>query len=356
MSNEAAAILGPALVGNTFNMMFFGIMIAQMYIYFRTYKDPTWIRLLVVAVFIADIISVVFSNMFLYDALIVHFADMESLTRANRFLWADPITTGVLGFIVQLYFARTIRSLTKCWFIVVIIVSLAIAGFVSSIINAYKIVVTPEFSRLHEFKEFAIIWLASVCAVDFIIAATMVLYLRTHRTGFKESNKMIDRIILVTVPTGLAPSLCALLTLCAFVTKPKSGLYLAFNFPLAVLYSNSLLNSLNSRRGSGCDVSEPNTTEAESFEMVTQPDPQDIESKLQSSATHPTKTIDLFRPTKRSSSGVPSEVFVHVESREMRDSDYQCSSRPVSLGGSEGGTLGPTPPQREVEQSVSSQV
>ncbi|KAJ7037853.1 hypothetical protein C8F04DRAFT_952067, partial [Mycena alexandri] len=71
-----------------------------------------------------------------------------------------------------------------------------------------------------------------------------------HKTGMEDSNIFLDRIVRLTVQTGLATALCLTIDLILFLTDPI-GLHLVFNNPLCKLYTNSLLSSLNARNYMG---------------------------------------------------------------------------------------------------------
>ena len=58
----------------------------------------------------------------------------------------------------------------------------------------------------------------------------------------------------MTISNGLLVSVVAILNLITFLALPSSGLYLVFNFPLAKLYTNSLMSTLNSRISSQIDL------------------------------------------------------------------------------------------------------
>ncbi|KAF8164807.1 hypothetical protein B0H34DRAFT_670814 [Crassisporium funariophilum] len=115
-------------------------------------------------------------------------------------------------------------------------------------------------------------WLASNMVGNLMISGILVWFLvcqpmllhtpmtnyRQHKTGFKKSDQMVDRIIRVTMQTGLLTMIFAALDLIFFLANPGglfiqiiiSIMHLLFNFPLSKLYTNSLLSSLNSRQGS----------------------------------------------------------------------------------------------------------
>ncbi|KAF8884572.1 hypothetical protein CPB84DRAFT_1659994, partial [Gymnopilus junonius] len=67
-----------------------------------------------------------------------------------------------------------------------------------------------------------------------------------QRTGFHQTDMLIDRIIRTTAQTGLITAVVATIDLFVYVFDP-TGLHLIFNFPLCKLYSNSLMSTFNSR-------------------------------------------------------------------------------------------------------------
>ncbi|KAF9524249.1 hypothetical protein CPB83DRAFT_861476 [Crepidotus variabilis] len=104
----------------------------------------------------------------------------------------------------------------------------------------------------------------------------------------------------------------------SFYLSDPSGLHLMFNFPLCKLYSNSVMSSLNSRRGwkfgnsaggesQGQAASGGNVTLKNRHMQITTGKNNDILSGLD----HQTN---------------PAAVYVHVESHELRDRAGASSS------------------------------
>lgn len=89
--------------------------------------------------------------------------------------------------------------------------------------TAVEISVTPAFVDFRKFEAVVIIWLVLACLADLLITAIMVWYLRKHKTGFQGSDLLVDRIIRLTIQTGLVTSVCAFVDLVLFLVDP-SGL------------------------------------------------------------------------------------------------------------------------------------
>ncbi|KAI3616271.1 hypothetical protein WG66_014033 [Moniliophthora roreri] len=93
MKGTAEVAHGPMFIGFFVNVLLYGIMITQLYIYFSSYKkDRIWIKLFVILL-LCDTVNTVFDVVYPYGSLIVHFADVEYLDNAD---W-DPAMT-VRGF------------------------------------------------------------------------------------------------------------------------------------------------------------------------------------------------------------------------------------------------------------------
>ncbi|KAJ7271096.1 hypothetical protein C8J57DRAFT_1320705 [Mycena rebaudengoi] len=198
---------------------------------------------------LADTLNTGFMTAYLYDSLVRHFGDLEYLSRANWVFATDPAMTGIIGAMVQLFYAFRIRTLKKGNFwIVVLIVICALTNAFGGLASAAAVAFVPQFSHFQEFQIPVICWLMSAAVGDVIITLTLVLFFKSHRTGCTATDTRVDQIIRLTIQTGMITSLCSVIDLALFLGD-SSGMHLLFNLPLAKLYSNSLMSSLNARGG-----------------------------------------------------------------------------------------------------------
>ncbi|PBK97733.1 hypothetical protein ARMGADRAFT_1076192 [Armillaria gallica] len=271
---------GPMLIGFVFNVLLYGIMIAQIYLYYVTYKkDKTWMKAYVAVLFFADTLNTVFDFVYMYRSLIVHFGklitkwftntanrssgDVAFLGNADWVFATDPALTGIIAAMVQVFFAWRVKVLTNNHWFVSIIILASLAGGSGGIATAVEVGIQPQFTLFRNFKSVVILWLASECFADIFITVIMVWHLffaclcsnrdaynfqRKHKTGFQASDELVDRVIRLTMQTGLITSVCATLDLIFYLVDP-TGTHLIFNFPLCKLYTNSMMSSLNSRGG-----------------------------------------------------------------------------------------------------------
>ncbi|KAJ7938473.1 hypothetical protein B0H13DRAFT_2572679 [Mycena leptocephala] len=151
--------------------------------------------------------------------------DLAYLAKANWVFATDPAMTGIIGAMVQLFYAWRIHTLTGNLWIVALICICALTNAFGGLASAAAIAFVPQFSHFQEFQVTVICWLMSAAVGDVIITAT-----------------------LVTIQTGMITSVCSVIDLGLFLGD-SSGMHLLFNLPLAKLYSNSLMSSLNARGG-----------------------------------------------------------------------------------------------------------
>ncbi|KAF9454684.1 hypothetical protein P691DRAFT_770220 [Macrolepiota fuliginosa MF-IS2] len=265
MAPGAAEIAhGPMFLGTAVNVFLYGISVTQTYLYLTSSKSDRWfIKYFVYFLFIADTVHTAFTLIYIYDSLIKNFGNVGHLQTADWIFATDPALTGIIGGTVQAFFAWRVNVLTHNIFLSLLILLCSVVS----------------------------LWLGSSCAADVVITSTMVLYLRKHRTGFSQTDHQIDRIIRVTMHTGLATALWALIDLLLYLSSP-SGKHLFFNFCLSKLYTNSLMSSLNSRGG---------WRYSDDSEAASSLD------RKRSAANIRGQSGPVRRP----------EVFVHVESHEM---------------------------------------
>ncbi|KAJ7927527.1 hypothetical protein B0H13DRAFT_2653502 [Mycena leptocephala] len=138
------------------------------------------------------------------------------------------------------------KLLTGNIWLALFVAGCALTGLAGGMATTVEVLLMPHFSDFIRFKSVVIVWLAAECIGDVLITTIFVTHLASHKTGMEGSDILVDRIIRVTMQTGLATSLCAIIDLILFLTDPI-GLHLVFNFPLCKLYTNSLLSSLNAR-------------------------------------------------------------------------------------------------------------
>ncbi|KAK0488786.1 hypothetical protein IW261DRAFT_1557220 [Armillaria novae-zelandiae] len=337
----ASASQGPMLVGHMFNILLMGVVLVQVYIYMITYqkRDKLWLKAFVLFLLLINLLNTVTQFIYMYNALIIHFMDPEYLAQVTAVFAISGALTGVISGSVQLFFAWRVKILTSNIWLVAVVCATALAGtsewlfpsrrhLLRAVLGAGSIGSTVEAMKIGTFLRFQDIKFMTFEGLGYSLArgyvcrrhfnnchSRLASFRKNHKTGFRGSDELVDRIIRSTVQTGLITTLCALIDLLTYLLDP-TGLHLVFNFPLPKLYTNTLLSSLNSRGGWAYDSS------AESHSHTTGGIVSGAASRSKQGARFGTNTHP--------------EVFVTVEQHEMGDvslrkPDLDSSDRDIKV-------------------------
>ncbi|KAH6909976.1 hypothetical protein BKA70DRAFT_1057668, partial [Coprinopsis sp. MPI-PUGE-AT-0042] len=244
---------GYMLTGVIINVTLLGVMIAQCYIYYTTYKrDRAWIKLFAAFLFLADVANSVVIYAYIYRVLVLGFGDFENLFVADWVFAAGPATTTIIGLSVQLFFAWRIRILTQqwwrvSWILVGVVCATSVTSAVAGLVTSWNVSRYPRFDQFQKTRNVVSTWLASSAACDALITASLVTALKTHKTGSRRSDFIVDRIIRLTVQTGMITMIVAVIDMILFLVSLTCSRHLVFLYTLSKLYTNSLLSSLNAR-------------------------------------------------------------------------------------------------------------
>ncbi|KAF9038953.1 hypothetical protein BDZ89DRAFT_392024 [Hymenopellis radicata] len=294
---------GPMFIGGVLTILSFGISVTQTYIYWSTYRqrDRWFIKYFVALMFVADTVHTVGIVVYLYICLIKHFDDPVYLTTSTTAFEMEPALSGMISGMVQAFFGWRVKVLTGSWALFIVVELCSIAAFLMGIATALACHIVKFFADFQKFRTIVIIWLACATFADILITGSLVTHLRKHRTGFQHTDSHIDRIIRLTVQTGLITAIWAFADLLVYLLDP-TGMHLLLNCLLPKLYTNSLLSSLNSRGGWKFNDSDSLSTSGKRSNA------NDIHLRRFGGASE-VVNLSQSRP----------EVFVHVESQEISD-------------------------------------
>ncbi|KAH9850069.1 hypothetical protein C2E23DRAFT_931744 [Lenzites betulinus] len=241
---------GAMLIGVIVAGVLYGITCSQTYYYFSRYqKDPWFIKLIVVAVWITDTTHQALVSHSIYFYLITAWGDPVALSSLTRTLIAEVFFNFLTGLFVQGFFVARIWTLSgKNLFITIPISILVVASFASGFSFGIMGASLQNFEQIIAFQPICVAFNALTAAADVIIAIVLCVILHTSRTGFSRSDALINKLIAFAVNTGLLTAVCSCLALITFVVLPDKLLYIAFFFLLGRLYANSLLATLNARK------------------------------------------------------------------------------------------------------------
>ncbi|KIK66705.1 hypothetical protein GYMLUDRAFT_69838 [Collybiopsis luxurians FD-317 M1] len=295
MAKSAAEVAhGPLFIGLIFNLTLLGTLTGQIHHYMTTFKkDKLWMKLFVAFLYLCNLVNSVLMAEYMYTSLIKHF---------------DPAMTGIIATMVQLFFAWRVKILVRSPLAALPVIALSMCGFIGSLASAVEISSYPRFTDFVKFKAWVLLWLFGQAVADMMITLVLVIHLR-NKTGFPASDQLVDKIIRLTVQTGLITTVCAIVDAITYLVDTfYSCRHLIFNLPLAKLYSVTLMSSLNSRSGWAFDSSGQDTGS------------RSLSAGVSTSARR--KQTGVYVTTTTTAH---PDVFVNVEHHEMRDINTKSS-------------------------------
>jgi len=238
-------------------------IITQCSVYFKAQKkDRPWIRMLVVLLIVLETVQSVLAIAYIYDRLVNNFGDLIAQATPTPLIQVETLMVGLISMIVQSFFAWRVRVLTgKKWLGWLVTALAVISGCASIVLSVLSWTLSKGFlDQGLILQNMAILWLVGATVTDTVITVVLVTHLHRRRTGFSNTDRIIDRIIGVTLQTGLLTAISAAINLVLYLTTSTTADQLMVNIALAKLYSNSLVSSLNVRAAWSYDANTVNTS------------------------------------------------------------------------------------------------
>ncbi|KAJ7611682.1 hypothetical protein FB45DRAFT_314326 [Roridomyces roridus] len=252
MSDSLVKLTLPMFIGTLLNWALFGMLIIQTAMFFIAFpSDPKLTKLLVLAIFILEFVQTFSNGRDMMRVFGIDWGNLEVLDEVGWAWFSTPVMGSIIASVGQVFYARRLFILGQrhVWLpALVILVSAVQLG--AGIWTGVNICRAGRFSLLQEDNVAATAtWLATTAICDLLIVAGTVFYLIGARTPeFRQTtNKVLMRIILMTVETGLLTAVFAIVDLYLFASYKNANYHLALCIELSKIYSNSILLILNWR-------------------------------------------------------------------------------------------------------------
>ncbi|KAF4580333.1 hypothetical protein EYR38_003229 [Pleurotus pulmonarius] len=90
--------------------------------------------------------------------------------------------------------------------------------------------------------------LAASVVCDVLITGSLVWYLRRGRGVFKQTQSLVDRLVIYSINIGLVTSMLSLVAMITWFAMPDNFIFTTFHILIGKVYVNSLLVTLNTRK------------------------------------------------------------------------------------------------------------
>ncbi|KAF8306946.1 hypothetical protein DL93DRAFT_2088318 [Clavulina sp. PMI_390] len=246
-SHELRLTLGPMQIGNFLNSILFGVLCLQVSQYFGNFRDPLWIRSLVILAFVIDVTQTALMMYMTWEYSVTHYADFTFLGTSMWALSSIPFFSVPVSWIVQGFYAWRIWVITKVpyWSAMVVVFAIIQGAFgIYAGIGSFLANSTADNVTL---QHIAIVWFIFAMLCDVSIMAIMIWSLSQSKTGFKDTDNLITKINRSILETGAATFVTVLVDCLFLFLIPGTDMHLVPVMAVGKVYSNSFLYLLNSR-------------------------------------------------------------------------------------------------------------
>ncbi|KAJ7151773.1 hypothetical protein C8R43DRAFT_886612 [Mycena crocata] len=254
--DEVKFVLGPWLIGLTFELSLMGVLACQFVNYWTWYRDDKRsLRIAVAVLGLLNVLKSIHSFAAMWILLIENFEDLANVFALSTAAWWNsgaPVMVAVLDFYVQCYFCSRLWRLSKRWYVVAPIFILLAFALISMVIGTFYIVQGASFQITNWFAAHLI----SAFAGDFFLSVTIAYFLiQSNKDGsvLPQTVGLISALVRLTfqtaAPAALFTMFCLIFSQMNRAGNPLLGFTeIAFNQPLPKLYAISMMWTLNARR------------------------------------------------------------------------------------------------------------
>ncbi|KAJ7435221.1 hypothetical protein B0H11DRAFT_2277736 [Mycena galericulata] len=250
---DPSTVIGPIFLGNSFNWLFMGLLVMQVYTYWRNFpKDRVMVKMLVYIIFTLDLTQTAFGTHEAWWFAIQNWGNISALQGGSWTTVISPIMCGIISAMVQIFYAYRIWALRRNIMprlLAILIILLALTQALAAIIGSLLLETNLTQENLIRLHPIFSLWLAGSFTTDVLVTGSMIWILHTSKSTSRvsQTDSLLNRLILNTIQTGTVTVICAGVGLALFIVYTDRNYYFAFTYILGKLYSNSFMATINSR-------------------------------------------------------------------------------------------------------------
>ncbi|KAI9064926.1 hypothetical protein FKP32DRAFT_542950 [Trametes sanguinea] len=257
------------IIGFAFSAVLYGITIMQAYVYYRRYpRDEPWLKIFIAFLLVIDTLTTAFAGQGLHTYAVDDYLQPDKLGTIVWSLIVEDYLCIVAAVLVQFYFAQRLWILSHGnWLLTGAIAVLALISLATGTWICADMFTSPNISL---YATILARVLAAICSgtralADVLISGGLCYYLHTSRTGLKQSDTLIDKLMVYAIQRGLVTTICQGFDFITILAFPTSLVYLPVILILSKLYIIALLATLNVRNSLNPTSGTANVIELESM-------------------------------------------------------------------------------------------
>ncbi|KAF9443634.1 hypothetical protein P691DRAFT_737615 [Macrolepiota fuliginosa MF-IS2] len=248
---------GAALFAYCLDILLYGILTVQTYIYYLAFPKDRWqVKLIVYFVYIVGIMQTAFALRDFYTLFCTSSGDLlwNINPRIFGFMWFTiPVSDALVAVIAQLFYAYRIWTISRKKVITVVVSASATTQFVCGIITAatdYKRIRVVSATNFVTYVVDILVWGSVGGLCDILIAIYMFYFLSKQLSRVPRRTQVpLTRIKRLLLETGiLTAAMATSYTILSASVSTNFGIWFMIpGLSLSKLYSNSMLVLMNNR-------------------------------------------------------------------------------------------------------------
>ncbi|KAH8107548.1 hypothetical protein DFH11DRAFT_1178312 [Phellopilus nigrolimitatus] len=247
---DLSTTFGVVYWGFVIATILFGISIVQGYFFFLGSKDSRTFKCFVGSLLALDFATTALASESLHYYLIINFGNPLALLLMSKSYIAEHVSTLVIIFASQLFYAGQIYAVNKRVWIPLLIFTLAVCSFGVGLALTYEMfAIDLLIANISSTKIKICLGLATSLAAlcDIISTIAMCCFLTSHRSIYKETNTLLRTFLFFAINRGTLTAVAQICHLAMFLAYPSRAYWVPFHLSVSKLHVNTLLAILNTR-------------------------------------------------------------------------------------------------------------
>ncbi|KAF8873064.1 hypothetical protein CPB84DRAFT_1798711 [Gymnopilus junonius] len=242
----------PDLVGYLLHWGLFGSLSTQVYLYFLAFpNDPRWTQMLVYGLYAAELIQTVLLTQTAFFSFAAGFGNLNAINEEGNLWFSVPILSSAIASVVQVFYAYRIQILAQSYIVpsIIVLVSFVFrstAGGIATGIIAHQSRVFTDFLGTRVYIATGL-WNGGSALCDVIIAAGMTYYLSKKKTSWKQTRRIVQKLIRLIIETGTLTATIAIINLILSLLPGKPNYFQTTSGILGKMYSTTMMVVFNNR-------------------------------------------------------------------------------------------------------------
>ncbi|ORY29570.1 hypothetical protein BCR39DRAFT_505532 [Naematelia encephala] len=245
--SDLGIYLGPWLLGFTFDFALFGVMCHQLVHWLSlTSNERPFTRILLAWSVTASAASSFFALALIFHLFVYHFGTYSNFLTMQLVGWYTILIPLVILPAQLFYIERAYRiNKNKIW-IPIVGVALAL-GSVAGGIGGKIVVVRFSFAQLSGVRPYFWVWFGFTFACDSFLTGMILFGLWRSRTGWSQTDWLLNRLLRISVEAQLPATLLALALMITYSVKPDSFVLVFWEMWHPKTYVCALIAVLNAK-------------------------------------------------------------------------------------------------------------